>query len=57
MAVGAEVVRTPCKHQFHGDCLRKWFEKAGSCPLCRLNFDQSLRSRPFYSSQFGLQFT
>ncbi|KAK8931453.1 hypothetical protein KSP39_PZI016504 [Platanthera zijinensis] len=47
MVAGVEVVWTPCEHQFHGECLRRWFERAGSCPLCRFDFDQySLASRP-----------
>ncbi|KAI0494573.1 hypothetical protein KFK09_024713 [Dendrobium nobile] len=34
---GKEVVRTPCKHKFHGGCIRRWFEESGFCPLCRFN--------------------
>ncbi|KAG0457598.1 hypothetical protein HPP92_022452 [Vanilla planifolia] len=33
------VARTPCLHRFHATCLRRWFEKAGSCPLCRFVID------------------
>ncbi|XP_020693046.1 uncharacterized protein LOC110107196 [Dendrobium catenatum] len=32
---GKEVIRTPCKHKFHGGCIRRWFEESGFCPLCR----------------------
>ncbi|KAK8941510.1 hypothetical protein KSP40_PGU021657 [Platanthera guangdongensis] len=47
MVAGVEVVWTPCEHLFHGECLRRWFERAGSCPLCRFDFDHySLDSRP-----------
>ncbi|PKA55964.1 E3 ubiquitin-protein ligase SDIR1 [Apostasia shenzhenica] len=37
--VGEVLVRTPCVHLFHGGCLRRWFQTAGFCPLCRFSFD------------------
>lgn len=24
-----------CKHQFHKECIREWFERDNRCPLCR----------------------
>ena len=26
---------TPCKHNFHKECLTKWFENKPECPVCR----------------------
>ncbi|KAK1263270.1 E3 ubiquitin-protein ligase RING1 [Acorus gramineus] len=34
--VGSEVMRMPCGHLFHRDCILKWLEKSGVCPMCRL---------------------
>lgn len=28
-------VELPCRHRFHKNCVRPWFEKSRSCPLCR----------------------
>jgi len=25
----------PCNHTFHENCLREWFKRSGSCPICR----------------------
>lgn len=30
------VVQLPCKHCFHGPCIKKW--KPRTCPLCRFSF-------------------
>ncbi|GMN41809.1 hypothetical protein TIFTF001_011036 [Ficus carica] len=34
------VVKTPCSHEFHEECLLAWLLKTPSCPLCR--FDMSI---------------
>ncbi|OCF37961.1 hypothetical protein I316_00185 [Kwoniella heveanensis BCC8398] len=36
-AVGDEVVRIPCAHIFHPDCLVPWLKTNGSCPVCRFS--------------------
>ncbi|WWC71536.1 uncharacterized protein I206_105494 [Kwoniella pini CBS 10737] len=36
-AIGDEVVRIPCAHIFHPDCLIPWLKQNGSCPVCRFS--------------------
>ncbi|KAM3207206.1 hypothetical protein ACQJBY_062429 [Aegilops geniculata] len=26
---------TPCGHRFHGQCVERWLQAKGSCPMCR----------------------
>lgn len=30
-----EKYTTSCKHVFHIQCLRTWFQKSDECPICR----------------------
>ena len=32
-----EIIKTDCGHYFHKKCLKEWFSKSLSCPLCRKN--------------------
>ncbi|KAH9075076.1 hypothetical protein Ae201684P_003761 [Aphanomyces euteiches] len=34
--VGAEVVRMPCQHVFHTECIKQWLKIRNSCPICRV---------------------
>jgi len=36
-AVGDEVMRIPCGHVCHPDCLQPWLRINGSCPVCRFS--------------------
>ncbi|KAK1415930.1 hypothetical protein QVD17_31718 [Tagetes erecta] len=33
--IGDLVSEMPCKHKFHGGCVKKWLRMHGSCPVCR----------------------
>ncbi|CAI5478149.1 unnamed protein product [Closterium sp. Yama58-4] len=33
--VGEEVVRLPCRHLYHGPCIRQWLGMRNTCPMCR----------------------
>ena len=32
-----------CKHTFHVECLKKWFVKSITCPICRNDVKESLK--------------
>lgn len=34
------IVRTPCAHYYHYDCLKEWLKMAKTCPLCRKDLDE-----------------
>ena len=29
------LLRIPCNHIFHGNCIKPWLERSGTCPVCR----------------------
>ena len=32
------LVKLFCKHKFHAECIKKWFENNSKCPMCRKDF-------------------
>lgn len=34
-AKGDRVLKLPCSHQFHPECIKPWLETHNSCPVCR----------------------
>ncbi len=34
------MIRTPCKHEFHENCLKRWLESKLECPYCRHTLPQ-----------------
>jgi len=34
--VGATVLKLPCRHCYHADCVTEWLHQNNTCPLCRL---------------------
>ena len=52
-----DVFETPCKHRFHGKCLKDWMKRKFECPFCKqglpvVSLDQSklMISQSDYSS-------
>ncbi|OQR96603.1 hypothetical protein ACHHYP_14628 [Achlya hypogyna] len=36
IANGSQVIRMPCQHMFHSECLGQWLNIRNSCPICRV---------------------
>lgn len=39
---------TPCRHQYHRECIDNWCEAKMSCPICRRQLDFSQEIRRIY---------
>lgn len=44
MGTHDECVQTTCKHCFHDPCLRQWFSRNSTCPVCRFEHDTGARA-------------
>ncbi|EXB54735.1 E3 ubiquitin-protein ligase RING1-like protein [Morus notabilis] len=40
MVSGSLMVRMPCSHMFHQNCILKWLKKSHICPVCRFNLPE-----------------
>lgn len=40
---GAIVLTTPCKHQFHAECIEIWLDTKNSCPNCRMKIKKTVK--------------
>ncbi|PON94750.1 43kDa postsynaptic protein [Trema orientale] len=38
---GSRLIRFPCSHVFHEDCVLRWLESSHNCPLCRFELPTS----------------
>jgi len=38
-AVNSLALRLPCRHHFHDSCIRAWFAKNNTCPICRYELE------------------
>lgn len=36
------IMKTPCAHYFHKQCLVRWLKKSGTCPNCRVVFPKEV---------------
>ena len=41
---GNKVFFLPCKHHFHIECIKPWFDKNHICPNCRFNINENKHS-------------
>ncbi|GFZ49583.1 hypothetical protein JCM24511_07703 [Saitozyma sp. JCM 24511] len=55
--IGDEVMRIPCAHIFHVDCLQPWLKVNGSCPVCRFSLVPAEGNEPSRRSGTGAQTT
>ncbi len=33
--IQSKLIKLPCNHYFHGECVKPWLEQRNSCPTCR----------------------
>jgi len=38
------VLKLPCKHVFHSNCVMPWLEQKQNCPICRCELENTLPS-------------
>jgi len=41
---GEMVMRLPCLHGAHEECMSKWLHRSPQCPVCKLDVEESIRT-------------
>eukprot|EP00388_Colpodella_angusta_P043237 GDKK01058871.1.p1 GENE.GDKK01058871.1~~GDKK01058871.1.p1 ORF type:complete len:196 (+),score=21.90 GDKK01058871.1:1-588(+) len=44
-AVGTSVLKLPCRHVYHTDCVINWLAMNNTCPLCRLELPKEVEGQ------------
>lgn len=34
-----KIIKLPCEHYFHSECIKRWFVESNNCPLCKFNIE------------------
>lgn len=48
--LGEMVMRLPCLHGAHEECMSKWLHRSPQCPVCKLDVEESIRSMQEFES-------
>ncbi|EXC17828.1 E3 ubiquitin-protein ligase RING1-like protein [Morus notabilis] len=40
VVTGSLMIRMPCSHMFHQNCILKWLKKTHTCPICRFDLSK-----------------
>lgn len=54
VAAGQSVLRLPCKHYFHGECIRPWLAIRNTCPVCRFELPTGDADHDWRQSRTGV---
>ncbi|CAD6251562.1 unnamed protein product [Miscanthus lutarioriparius] len=54
IAAGQSVLRLPCKHYFHGECIRPWLAIRNTCPVCRFELPTGDADHDWRRSRTGV---
>ncbi|XP_050373045.1 E3 ubiquitin-protein ligase MPSR1-like [Argentina anserina] len=52
--VGGEAKQMPCNHLFHGNCVEKWLQAHGTCPVCRYTMPADEEEEPEKNEENGI---
>lgn len=39
---GEKILTIPCCHLYHSDCIKDWFKKKNTCPICKFKIDRNV---------------